>query len=315
MKGQHSYSPVGTRFILLTAIIAVAATSHAATLPCKAPSSEKQQELSVYVAKQYHIPATSTITVTDGGEATGSCFWKLRFQVGIPKREISLYLSPDGQYLVPALLDTTVDPFVEERRIAEELSKSLLAGDPPMRGSATARVTIVEFSDFQCPFCKRLADAIDQLPPEDRKEVRLVFHEFPLAMHPWAKDAAEVAECAALQSPEAFWKLHDYIFANQQTFKPDTARETIADFAIGNAGVNRAQFQTCIDKKLSAGPVEVDMDLGNKNTIRATPTFFVNGVRYDGAKDVNQLRAIIEDKQLMPARQAAGFSNTTATGK
>ncbi len=288
---------------------------YAATTACKSPDAQKQRDLSAYIIKQYHLPSTAQVSVVDGGQANDSCFWKLSFEIASPKREIALYLSPDGEFLAPTLYDVRIDPLVEERRAAALLSKELLADDPPARGPKDAPVTIVEFSDFQCPFCKRFTDSISQLPPEDKARVRVVFHQYPLAMHPWAKNAAEVAECAALQNPEAFWKVHDYLFANQQAMKADTVRETVAEFAISSAGVEKAQFQTCMDRKLSAGPVEVDMDLGNRNNVHATPTFFVNGVRYEGAKDVSQLRAIIAEQETVARADRRIMNGGTVAAK
>ena len=84
----------------------------------------------------------------------------------------------------------------------------------------------MEFSDFQCPYCKRMTDVLENgLRADERKDIRIVFHNYPLPMHPWAKDAAEVAGCAALQSDAAFWKVHDYLFQNQATLTVSTSGE------------------------------------------------------------------------------------------
>jgi protein-disulfide isomerase len=208
-------------------------------------------------------------------------------------------------YLVPSLYDLSVDPLTEQKATADKLMKTLVANGPPSQGAANAPITIVEFSDFQCPYCKRMTDALENgLTADERKDIRVVFHHYPLPMHPWSKDAAEVASCAALQSDAAFRKVHDYFFQNQATLTASNVKANATEFALANAGVDKAQFQTCLDKKLAVGGVAQDTDLGNANGVHATPTLFINGVKYDGAKDVTALRAILSSIQKPPPPDA-----------
>jgi protein-disulfide isomerase len=103
----------------------------------------------------------------------------------------------------------------EARQKAALLMGELAQNRGTSKGNATAPVTIVEFSDFQCPYCKKLAETMNQLSPDERAKVRVVFHHLPLPMHAWARTAAEAAGCAQLQGPEVFWGMHDQLFANQ----------------------------------------------------------------------------------------------------
>jgi protein-disulfide isomerase len=243
--------------------------------------------------KRSHFSPASQLTLIESAPANDTCFWKLHYRDSVSKTDVTVYLTPDGKYLVPNLYDLSVDPLAEERAAAEKRMKAFEVGGPPSLGAANAPITIVEFSDFQCPFCKRMTDALENgLTADERKNIRIVFRNFPLPMHPWAKDAAEVAGCAALQSDASFWKLHDYLFQNQATFTVDNIRANATAFALANAGVDKAQFQTCLDKKLAVGGVAQDTDMGNANGVHATPTLFINGVKYDGAKDAAALRAI-----------------------
>lgn len=273
---------------------------------CKAPTAEKQAELSAYVAKRSHISSSGQLNLLESAQANNACYWKLRYQSPTAKNDITVYLTPDGKYLVPNLYDLSIDPQVEERAATEKLRKVLEAGGPPSRGDKDAPITIVEFSDFECPYCKRMTDVLENgLSADDRKDVRIVFRNYPLPIHPWAKDAAEVAGCAALQSDAAFWKVHDYVFQNQSTFKKDAVRDNVTAFALENAGVDKMQFQACLDKKMAVGGVTQDMDLGNGNGVHATPTLFINGTKYEGAKDAAALRTILSDIRKSQMANAA----------
>jgi protein-disulfide isomerase len=276
----------------------IAVPTYASAGVCKGPTPEKQAELSTYMSKRYRAPSGGQITLAESAQANEACYWKLRYKVSTSKTELTVYLSPDGQFLAPTLYDLRIDPLVEQQAQAAKVIKTLAAGDPPSLGPAAAPITIVEFSDFQCPFCKRFTEVLEKdLTEEDRKSIRILFREFPLPMHPWAKTAAEMAGCAALQSDSAFWKVHDYLFANQQTITTENVHENIMSFASTNAGIDKTQLQTCLDKKLAVGGVEQDMEMGTKNGVKATPTLFINGTRYEGMKDAAQLRSIIADIQ------------------
>jgi protein-disulfide isomerase len=271
----------------------VIASAHAEV--CVAPTSQKKAEVAAYVMKRYHIGSAPELTLADDAQE-GGCFWKLHYTTASPKRDITLYLSPDAEHLAVSLYDLRIDPLAEEKAVSDALLTALLAGGPPSIGSATAPVTIVEFSDFECPFCKKMTDVLEkEVLPAQGKNVRLVFRNFPLAMHPWAKPAAQIAECAALQSSPAFWKTHDYLFENQSKLDKDNVTARLTSFIESQGGIDKKQFESCVERDLAAGPVAQDMDLGQKNGVRATPTIFVNGTRFEGAKDAAQLNALIKD--------------------
>lgn len=272
---------------------------------CKAPTAEKQAELSAYVVKRNHFDPAGQLTLVESAPSNGTCFWMLHYRESSPKAEVTFYLSPDGKYLFPSMYDLSVDPLAEEKAKADMLMKTLVAGGPPSHGAANAPITIVEFSDFECPFCQRMTNVLEkELTAEDRKDVRIVFRNYPLPMHPWAKDAAEVAGCAALQSDTAFWKMNAYLFENQKTFTADNIRDNATAFALASTGVDKPQFQMCLDKKMAIGGVTQDTDLGNKNGVHATPTLFINGTKYEGMKDAAALRAILAS--IRKSQQADG---------
>src|ERR1044072_4738468 len=154
-----------------------------------------------------------------------------------------------------------------------------------------APVTIVVFSDFQCPFCKSAAGYLRQVAASESDNVRLVFRHLPLRIHPWARPAAEATACAQLQSDEAFWKLHDMIFENQRTLTFDNVQSKILEYAGSIPGLDMNKYQSCLANKTTAAAVLEDMRFADANEIAATPTIFINGFRSQGIRSADQLRA------------------------
>jgi protein-disulfide isomerase len=159
--------------------------------------------------------------------------------------------------------------------------------DPTMtRGSDAAPVTILEFSDFQCPYCKRAQDTLEQVMREFPGRVRIVFKDFPLDFHPGARPAALAARCAGAGG--RFWEYHDLLFVAQ----PDFEREDLLRYA-ERIGLERASFAECLDSGRFRDAVERDMTEGRALGITGTPTFFVNGRRLVGAMPVEAFREAV----------------------
>jgi protein-disulfide isomerase len=154
---------------------------------------------------------------------------------------------------------------------------------------------LVVFSDFQCPYCKRSAEWLKAETQQfDAKQLRVVYRYFPLAMHPWAKPAAEAAACVAAQSPAAFWKFHDAIFANQAAITPDNVKDKLLEFAQAVPGIKLPDYKRCVETGQSAQTVQNDQHLGASVQVRGTPTMFLNGKQI-GLQSPAQLHAAIED--------------------
>ena len=163
----------------------------------------------------------------------------------------------------------------------------------PSKGSATAPVTIVEFSDFQCPYCKKFTDILAQVWPEEEDQVRVVFHHMPLSIHPWARLAAEGSACAQLQNADAFWSMHDQLFQHQQEITADNIKQKLSEYAQNTKSLDTKSFQACLDNEMSLGLVFRDMNLASANNVQGTPTLFINNHRIPGVRDANQLRELI----------------------
>lgn len=158
----------------------------------------------------------------------------------------------------------------------------------PTRGPDNAKVTIVEFLDFECPFCKRYNDeTLPRIEATYGDKVRFVVRNFPLAIHPAAEKAAEAGECAYAQGK--FWEYHDLLFKNQSALDVDSLKRYARDLQLDGA-----RFDTCLDGGEGAAQVSQDVGEGDRVAVSATPTFFVNGHRLVGAQPYEQFKSAID---------------------
>lgn len=157
-------------------------------------------------------------------------------------------------------------------------------------GKEDAPVTIVEFSDFQCPFCSKGADRVAELKKKYGKKIRVVFKHFPLPNHHEARPAAEASLCVNEQSADKFWKFHDNLFANQKDWSEEDYIAIAKD-----AGVDAKKFEDCLKAKKYAAQVEADIAEGNKFGVNSTPSFFVNNQPIKGARDIGDFAELIDD--------------------
>lgn len=165
-------------------------------------------------------------------------------------------------------------------------------------GSKDAKVTIFEFSDFQCPFCRRFwSESFTQLKANyiDTGKVRFIYRHFPLtSIHQSAQIAAEAAECASEQNQ--FWQFHDKIFQEQAKSGQGTVRFSGDDVKkwAAQLGLNSQTFNVCFDSKKYSQRVSQDLDIGSKSNVDGTPTFFINGQRVVGAQPYASLKLVID---------------------
>ncbi|HSK78504.1 MAG TPA: thioredoxin domain-containing protein [Thermoanaerobaculia bacterium] len=164
-----------------------------------------------------------------------------------------------------------------------------VAATGPSQGPANAPVTIVEFSDFQCPFCSRIIPTLNQVKEKYGDKVRIVFRQYPLPMHAEAQKAAEASLCANDQGK--FWQLHDAMFANQGALKVDQLKAKAAEL-----GLNAEAFNSCLDSSKYAAQVAADMKEGSAAGVSGTPAMFVNGRFINGAVPFEDVASVIDDE-------------------
>jgi len=179
-----------------------------------------------------------------------------------------------------------------------------------VKGTTDAKVTIIEYSDFQCPYCGNVQSTIKQIMSSYNGKVKLQFKHYPLSFHSNAQKASEAAECAADQGK--FWEMHDILFANQNSLSVDNLK-TYAQ----KLGLDTATFNSCLDNSLKEDIVKKDMDGGIAAGIQGTPTFSINGKLISGAQPYDSFKTVI-DSALSAVGAAvqtntATISTTTAT--
>ncbi len=169
------------------------------------------------------------------------------------------------------------------------------ADDDAVKGDPDAPITIIEFSDFQCPFCGRWNEqTLPQLQKDyiDTGKVKLVYRDFPLSFHPFAEPAAIAAECAREQGDDAtFYKFHDAIFANQASLSDDMLKKAAKDL-----GLDEKKFADCTSSGKYREEVQADFAAGSQYGVSGTPSFFINGVKLVGAQPYAAFKTIIDQE-------------------
>jgi protein-disulfide isomerase len=164
------------------------------------------------------------------------------------------------------------------------------AAGAPFKGPAKAPVTIVEFSDFHCPFCRRVLPTLAQLESKYGEKVKLVFRDFPIDnLHPGATKAHEAARCANEQGK--FWAYHDKLFASPPKSTPEIFKELAKE-----VGLDVTSFETCFDGGKYQADIKKDIEEGNRVGVTGTPAFFINGRLVSGAQPLEAFSRIIDDE-------------------
>src|SRR4029077_5742106 len=181
-----------------------------------------------------------------------------------------LYISKDGKTLLRGeLFDTSGDPFAGNRA-------KLHPDGNPSKGPADARVTLVEFSDFQCPHCRQLYEAMKTLGPR-YPQIRIVFKDLPIAaIHPWAEPAAPGGVGAYVHAPDTFWQIHAALFENQDFISAANIWERLLELA-GQAGLDKDACKACLASPEAAKAIEANVQDAKGLSVNSTPTVFVNG--------------------------------------
>lgn len=215
----------------------------------------------------------------------------LRLSTEDQEQEIDFLVSADGRwFLTAAPVDLTVDP------VARAVDSIEIGPDDPYLGGEDAPVTIVEYSDFQCPFCAR-AEAIvqDELLEEYGDRVKFVYKQMPLAsIHPWAQAASEIGICVLRRAGnEAYWRYHARVFAGQSEVRVETAAEQLLEIAVA-AGGDGEEVKTCFDAEETAEVITATLREAENLGVNSTPTFFINGRRLSGAQPIGAFKALID---------------------
>ncbi|HEX7153592.1 MAG TPA: thioredoxin domain-containing protein [Thermoanaerobaculia bacterium] len=217
-----------------------------------------------------------------------SCYDRLIFETVDSRqiRESVVYVSPDRAYLSREVF-AVGDRGTPNAGQADPLTG--VSANAPVKGASDARLTLVEFSDFQCPYCRGAASALGELAAAD-PNVKVVFRHLPLPNHPWALHAARASSCAR---GESFWKLHDFYFEKQRELTPENVAEKTREYLAGLGSLDLAAFDQCVAGDESLDAVRRDVRAAALLGVTATPTIFANGRRVRGSS-LDVLRKEIE---------------------
>ncbi len=264
-----------------------AAKTTSATKPASAGTQVTNEEVDAFLKHMFGFQPGLTMKVLAIEPSEAPSVTKVTVQIGEGSQV--LYVLPGGKFaMVGDMIPFGTDPFAPAR------TKLDAGASGPVRGDKFAPVTLVEFTDLQCPHCKTAQPFIEKLAAES-PNAKLIYQPFPLPMHPWAKQAAAYAECVSEQSPDALWKFNDSVYAAQEQITEANATEKLNGLA-GAAGANAATVATCALKPETAAKVQKSIDLGLSVGVGATPTLFIQGRKVMGISNESlpQLKAMID---------------------
>jgi protein-disulfide isomerase len=250
----------------------------ASAAPAAAAQSPIQKTVEAYLRNLYAFGADTTVIASAPKDigVGGLEEVDVEVRVGENQQTGKVYVTKDGKYMFRGeLSDLSKDPLADNRA-------QLQTKDSPSLGPADAPITLVEFSDFECPVCRSLHDALRGLLP-NYPQLRVVFKDFPLEqIHPWARTAAIAGRCAYQQDPKAFWKMYDFIYDGQELISAENAWSKMTDFA-AQSGLNQESFKACMTSPEAGAAVDASRANGIQLEVGSTPTLFVNGRRIVGA--------------------------------
>ena len=279
------------RALVLAFGLAVACGGGGSTTPAASDETINQRVVD-YFQKTVTTPGlTFKVTKLENAEIPDWRKGNLEVALGQQTQNVAFYVSRDGKYLFRGdAVDLSVDP------LKQVMSKISLDRQPE-RGPKDAKVTIVEYSDFQCPFCAKVYTTLENDILKDYGDkVRFVFKNYPLSsIHPWAEDGAVASECTFEQGNDKFWAMYNGLFTKQT----DITKENLKDKAseIGkDAGMDVGKLQECLDGKKTLDAVKADATEANALGVNSTPTFFINGRRLSGAQTPESFKQMIDQE-------------------
>ncbi len=250
-----------------------------AATPAPGAPSQTQKNIEAYLRNLYAFGPDVLVSVgpLKDSPVAGLEEANIDVTIGENKETATFYVSKDGKFLFRGeISDMTKDPLAAARA-------AMQLDGAPVLGDAKAPVTLVEYSDFECPVCRNLHDVLRGMLPNYAGKIRVVFKDFPIEqIHPWARTAAIAGRCAYQQDPKAFWKMYDFIYDNQDVISAENAWIKMTDYA-GQSGLNLDTFKSCMASPEPGDAVNASRANGQQLEVTSTPTIFVNGRRIVGA--------------------------------
>lgn len=209
---------------------------------------------------------------------------------GADSNKQEVLVSSDNKFvLIARIIDVSDNPFAQNMR-------KINFSNAPSRGNKDAKVTIVEYSDFECPFCGQAYKTVENdVLKQYGDKVRIVYKNFPLASHPWAESAAVAGLCASQQNNDAFWSFYKGFFENQSSISPDNIKARSLELAT-TAKLDTKKFEECYDSKQTLPQIKAEMDEAQGLGITGTPLFVVNGHMLPGVQPFSAFQRVIDEE-------------------
>ncbi len=278
MKKSQTLTALLAFSLVMSAAANAQQSQPSAVTPPAGAQSPIQKSVEAYLRNLYAFGSDTAVKIDAPKDigVEGLLEVDVEVKIGENQQTGKVYVTKDGKFMFRGeLSDLSKDPMAEARA-------QIQTKDSPAVGPANATVTVVEYSDFECPVCRNLHDAMRGLLP-NYPQVRLIFKDYPLEqIHPWARTAALAGRCAYQQDVKAFWKMYDLIYDGQDLISAENAWSKMADFA-GQAGLNPEGFKACMASPEAGAAVDASRANGAQLEVNSTPTIFVNGRRIVGA--------------------------------
>ena len=302
-------------FLLLGAMVlsgsrgVVLAQNASGVSPLAAPIATdpaKDAALKTYLQKHFKIPSPEMIKLGPAFRTPVEGLFARQLIVSTDQgQNVSTTLffdKSESKAIIGQYIDTSMEAWGRTNMGSVSLD------DRPSQGPANAPVTIVEFADFECPFCAQAFSVIETLVNTTYKgKVKVIFKAYPLNAHPWAMKAAEAAECARMQNPDAFWDFARYFYTNQGSINVKNIQDNVDKLA-KTQKLDEPSLKACMDSPQTEARVKQDQLDGNSIHVSSTPTFFVNGIPVVGLQDAKIMDFVI-DSELAGKSPSASAAN------
>jgi protein-disulfide isomerase len=274
--------------------------------------ADPENEIVQHLRELFKIPTASSVTAGPWRDSQFPDLLATAVTVddGRDKQVQDFYVTKDKRCLVVgSIFDLSVDP-------KQEALRTVTTANQPSLGPASAPVTIVEFSDLECPMCARVHEFLQkELLPKYAGKVRVVYKEFPLTtIHDWSLTGSIANQCAYQVEPATYAPYRSLIFKNQMSFNATNARDLLLDYG-EQVGLDRFRLGACIDSKASLPRIEENVREGNLLGVRATPTSFVNGKMVVGIESPEAFYRVVDEALRQTAGGRSGQGMATSGGR
>jgi protein-disulfide isomerase len=295
--------------ILLGSLGVALAQNASGVSPLAAPIATdpaKDAALKTYLQKHFKIPSPELIKLGPAFRTPVEGLFARQLIVSTDQgQNVSTTLffdKSESKAIIGQYIDTSMEPWGRTNMGSVSLD------DRPSQGPANAPVTIVEFADFECPFCAQAFSVIETLVNTTYKgKVKVIFKAYPLNAHPWAMKAAEAAECARMQNPTAFWDFARYFYTNQGSINTKNIQDNVDKLA-KTQKLDEPSLKACMDSPQTEARIKQDQTDANAIRVSSTPTFFVNGIPVVGLQDAKIMDFVI-DSELAGKGPSASAAN------